>query len=66
MVAGALRQGVSLQIFAADGDTFRFRHALTHEAVLGGLLPPERAQLAYATLGSQPLRLELAVAPYRS
>ena len=45
-VARALRQGVSLQIFAADTDSFRFRHALTHEAVLAGLLPPERARLA--------------------
>ncbi len=37
---------MSLQIFAADTDSFRFRHALTHEAVLAGLLPPERARLA--------------------
>src|SRR5262249_17849044 len=42
-VVSALRQGVSLQIVVADGAGFRFRHALTHEAVLSGLLPPERA-----------------------
>jgi len=45
-VLAALRQGVGLQLFAADGAGFRFRHALTHEAVLAGLLPPERALLA--------------------
>ncbi|HVT67620.1 MAG TPA: AAA family ATPase, partial [Trebonia sp.] len=46
VVVAALRQGVGLQIFAADGAGFRFRHALTHEAVLSGLLAPERALLA--------------------
>jgi DNA-binding CsgD family transcriptional regulator len=51
-VARALRQGLSLQIFAADTDSFRFRHALTHEAVLAGLLPPERARLAGEALGA--------------
>jgi DNA-binding CsgD family transcriptional regulator len=45
-VVAALRRGVSLQLVAADGGSFRFRHALTHEAVLAGLLPPERALLA--------------------
>ena len=45
-VAAALRQAVGLQLVAADQDGFRFRHALTHEAVLGGMLPPERALLA--------------------
>jgi len=45
-VLAALRQGVALQVFAADGAGFRFRHALTHQAVLGWLLPPERALLA--------------------
>jgi len=51
-VVAALRQGVGLQIFAADGDGFRFRHALTHEAVLAGLLPPERALLAGRALSA--------------
>ncbi|HEY2692872.1 MAG TPA: AAA family ATPase [Streptosporangiaceae bacterium] len=45
-VVAALRRGVALQLVAADRDTFRFRHALTQEAVLAGLLPPERAALA--------------------
>jgi len=45
-VVAALRRGVGLQLVAADRDSFRFRHALTHEAVLAGLLPPERVLLA--------------------
>ena len=45
-VVAALHDGVSLQLIVAERDSFRFRHALTHEAVLAGLLPPERALLA--------------------
>ncbi len=45
-VLAALRRAVGLQLIAVDDDGFRFRHALTHEAVLVGLLPPERAMLA--------------------
>jgi DNA-binding CsgD family transcriptional regulator/tetratricopeptide (TPR) repeat protein len=45
-IVAALRQGVDLQLIVADRDSFRFRHALTHEAVLASLLPPERALLA--------------------
>ena len=45
-VVAGLRDGVGLQLIAADRDSFRFRHALTHEAVLAGLLLPERALLA--------------------
>ena len=51
-VAAALRRGVGLQLVAADGNSFRFRHALTHEAVLAGLLPPERAMLAGRALAA--------------
>jgi DNA-binding CsgD family transcriptional regulator len=51
-VVAALRRGVGLQIFAADGAGFRFRHALTQEAVLAGLLPPERAVLAGRALAA--------------
>ena len=49
-VVAALRDGVGLQLIVADRDSFRFRHALTHEAVLAGLLPPERAVLAARAL----------------
>jgi predicted ATPase len=45
-VIAALREGVGLQLVVAERDGFRFRHALTHEAVLAGLLPPERTMLA--------------------
>jgi DNA-binding CsgD family transcriptional regulator/tetratricopeptide (TPR) repeat protein len=45
-VTRALRMGVDLQLIAVGNSGFRFRHALTHEAVLAGLLPPERAGLA--------------------
>jgi len=51
-VVAALRRGVGLQLVAADGDSFRFRHALTHEAVLAGLLSPERALLAGQALAA--------------
>jgi len=52
VVTSALRRGVALQLFAPSGEDFRFRHALTHEAVLAGLLPPERAQLAGRALAA--------------
>ena len=51
-VAAALRQAVGLQLVVADGEGFRFRHALTHEAVLAGMLPPERSLLAGQALAA--------------
>ena len=49
-VLSALRSAVDAQIVSpedgADGPGFRFRHALTRDAVLEELLPPERAELA--------------------
>ena len=48
----ALREGVGLQLVVAERDGFRFRHALTHEAVLAGLLPPERTMLAGRALAA--------------
>jgi DNA-binding CsgD family transcriptional regulator len=42
----ALRAAVAEQLIDSDGDGFRFRHALTREAVLANLLPPERRALA--------------------
>jgi DNA-binding CsgD family transcriptional regulator len=51
-VVAALRDGVDLQLIVAERDSFRFRHALTHEAVLAGLLPPERAMLAGRALAA--------------
>jgi DNA-binding CsgD family transcriptional regulator len=45
-VVDALRAAVVDQLIEADGDRFRFRHALTREAVLTDLLPPEQRELA--------------------
>jgi class 3 adenylate cyclase/DNA-binding CsgD family transcriptional regulator len=45
-VVDALRLAVDEQVIEVDGDGFRFRHALTREAVLHELLPPERRALA--------------------
>jgi DNA-binding CsgD family transcriptional regulator len=42
---GSLRRAVKAQLVTVDGQRFRFRHALTREAVLAELLPPERAEL---------------------
>lgn len=52
-VLSALRAGVAAQLLIAEPGTagmFRFRHALTRDAVLGGLLPVEWAELARQTL----------------
>jgi DNA-binding CsgD family transcriptional regulator/tetratricopeptide (TPR) repeat protein len=49
-VLSALRSAVNAQVVSPDdsagGPAFRFRHALTRDAVLEDLLPPERAELA--------------------
>ncbi len=37
----AMRQAIAAQVLRADGDAYRFRHALIHEAVHGELLPGE-------------------------
>jgi DNA-binding CsgD family transcriptional regulator len=42
----ALRAAVEEQLIEVDGTGFTFRHALTREAVLHDLLPPERRELA--------------------
>ena len=45
-VLGALRAGVASNLLTADGSRLTWRHALTRDAVLATLLPPERAALA--------------------
>lgn len=45
-VLEAMRAAVDAQLIVADGEGFRFRHALTRDTILGGLLPPERRALA--------------------
>ena len=47
---GSLRRAVDAQLVTVDGQRFRFRHALTREAVLAELLPPERAELSARAL----------------
>jgi DNA-binding CsgD family transcriptional regulator len=49
-VLAALRRAVSAQLITAERDGFRFRHALTCDAVLGSLVAPERASLAARAL----------------
>jgi DNA-binding CsgD family transcriptional regulator len=41
-----LEHAVALQLLAAHGEGFSFRHALTREAILDELLPSERVDLA--------------------
>ena len=49
-VAEALELGVRSQLLTVEGDSFRFRHALTSEAVLNAVLPPRRVAIANAAL----------------
>ena len=51
-VVSALHEAVDAQVVSIDRETdaFRFRHALTRDAVLADLLPPERAALARRAL----------------
>ena len=45
-VVDALRAAAEQALLVADGPALRWRHALTRDAVLAVLLPPERAALA--------------------
>src|SRR5918998_3602532 len=45
-VLAALRAAIDVQLLVGEPDGFRFRHALTRDAVLAELLPPARARLA--------------------
>jgi DNA-binding NarL/FixJ family response regulator len=51
-VIDALDRGVASQLLALEGDGFRFRHALTAEAVFRSVIPPRREALAGAALGA--------------
>ncbi len=51
-VTAALARGVELSLLATDGPRFRFRHALTRDAVLESLVPPLRRSLAKAALAA--------------
>ena len=49
-VTAALARGVECLLLVADDAGFRFRHALTRQAVLARVLPPRRSALAAAGL----------------
>ncbi|MGB3409879.1 MAG: AAA family ATPase [Microthrixaceae bacterium] len=49
-VVDAMRAAVVEQLVEPTGDGFRFRHALTREAILADLLPPERRAFAARAL----------------
>lgn len=51
-VADALERAVGAQLLAVEGDGFRFRHALTAEAVYRSVIPPRRRALAAAALAA--------------
>ncbi|TDN87524.1 regulatory LuxR family protein [Microbacterium sp. BK668] len=41
----ALREAIEARVIVADGAGYTFRHALTHEAVYGEMLPSERVRV---------------------
>jgi DNA-binding CsgD family transcriptional regulator len=49
-VIEALDRGVAVQLLEVDGEGFRFRHALTAEAVFESVTPPHRQAHAWAAL----------------
>lgn len=51
-VSVALARGASQLLVTVEAGEFRFRHALTAEAVASALLPPRRAALATAALAA--------------
>ena len=52
VVAAALERGVDGLLLGFDANTYRFRHALTRDAVVGALLPHVRARLAQTALSA--------------
>jgi DNA-binding CsgD family transcriptional regulator/tetratricopeptide (TPR) repeat protein len=51
-VLDALRQAIDFQLIEVDGDGFRFRHALSRDAVLAEMLPPMRVEAAHRALAA--------------
>ena len=51
-VVTALEHGVAAQLLAVDGDGFRFRHALTADAVLASVVPPRVREAAAGMLAA--------------
>ena len=51
-VVDALDRGVGAQLLSVHGDGFRFRHALTADAVFQSVVPPRREAFASAALAA--------------
>jgi tetratricopeptide (TPR) repeat protein len=51
-VVDALDRGVGAQLLAVTGEGFRFRHAMTAEAVFRSVIPPRRRAIAAAALAA--------------
>lgn len=51
-VVDGLERGVAAQLLTVDDDGFRFRHALTAEAVFQSVIPPRREAVAAAALAA--------------
>jgi DNA-binding CsgD family transcriptional regulator len=51
-VVVALERAVAALLVEVDGSGFRFRHALTRDAVLAGMVPPRRAAVAERVLAA--------------
>lgn len=61
VVTRSLERAVACLLIIVEGDTFRFRHALTRDAVLDAMLPPRRSRLAARVLEAlDPVGTELA------
>jgi DNA-binding CsgD family transcriptional regulator len=52
VVTASLERAVATALVTVDGEDFRFRHALTREAVIAEQLPPRRRALAAAVLAA--------------
>jgi DNA-binding CsgD family transcriptional regulator/tetratricopeptide (TPR) repeat protein len=52
VVASALAEAVERLLLQVEGQVFRFRHALTRDAVLAGILPPRQVAVARAALSA--------------
>jgi DNA-binding CsgD family transcriptional regulator len=51
-IIDALDRGIAAQLLAVEGNGFRFRHALTAEAVFDSVIPPRRLASAGAMLAA--------------
>lgn len=55
-IVEGLRNATAVMIFENAGGVVRFRHALTREAILASMLPPERVELATRALAAGTIR----------